>query len=240
MPFLHSTPINHPMNLDFKQIFLNDLDWSFVIEIVLRTLIMFSLILIFLRLSGKKGIRQLSIFEVAIIIALGSAAGDPMFTSDNAILPAFLVFVTILLFYRLITWIAARNEGFERILEGEPIYIIEEGMFALIKSSDHTYAKDEFFSEMRQQNIEHVGQVQTALLETSGNVSFFYYEDDQVKPGLPILPKVYQQKSKDIQEPGDYACTTCGNVEHITTRQHTCGRCEETEWVRAIHTLRRT
>lgn len=44
----------------------------------------------FLRLSGKRGIRQLSLFELAIILCLGSAAGDPMFTKDLPIAHAFV------------------------------------------------------------------------------------------------------------------------------------------------------
>ncbi|UFH53571.1 DUF421 domain-containing protein [Spirosoma sp. KNUC1025] len=228
------------MEFDSKTIFINDLDWSLAFEIVIRTLIMFSLILVFLRLTGKKGIRQLSIFEVAIIIGLGSAAGDPMVNSDNAILPALLVFITILGLYRLITWLAARSERFESLLEGDPVYIIEEGQFVLLNVSEHTYAKDEFFAEMRQQNIEHVGQVQTALLETNGQISFFYYADEEVRPGLPILPKIYHQKSNLLSQAGQYACTTCGLVESIDNQRHTCPRCRQSEWVKAIHTRRRT
>lgn len=228
------------MNFDAETVFLHDLDLDLALHIVVKTLIMFALILVFLRLSGKKGIRQLSIFEVAIIIGLGSAAGDPMFNEDVAVLPAVLVFSTILGFYRLITWLAVKNERFESILEGNPVYVIEHGQFVLIADNDQTYAKDEFFAEMRQQNIEHVGQVQTALLETNGNVSFFYYEDDQVKPGLPILPKVYNKKSSQITEESQYACTTCGCVETIRTDHHTCPRCQQTEWVKALQTRRIT
>lgn len=225
--------------MDFKDIFLNDLDSSLALEIVIRTLIMFMVIMVFLRLSGKKGVRQLSIFEVAIIIGLGSAAGDPMSNPDHGILPALLVFLTILLFYRLITWAAARSERFESVLEGDPLYIIEEGMFVLVEASEHAYAKDEFFAEMRQQNIEHVGQVQTAILETNGMVSFFYYPDEDVKPGLPVLPKVYHKKSELLDQAGQYACATCGHVEQLLAGQHRCQRCEQRQWVKAIQTVRR-
>jgi len=198
---------------------------------------MFALILIFLRISGKKGVKQLSIFEVAIIIGLGSAAGDPMSNKENAIVPALVVFVTILGFYRLITWFAMRNEKFERILEGEPTYIIEDGKFNL-DTGDETYAKDEFFSELRQQSIEHLGQVRTAILEPNGNVSFLFYEDDAVKPGLPIMPKLYKQKQKNITESGEFACSFCGQVEHISAGPKVCERCEKNEWVKAIDTKR--
>ena len=227
------------MEFDWNEVFVNDLDWSYTLQIVVRTLIMFSVILIFLRMSGKKGVRQLSIFEVAIIIGLGSAAGDPMSNKDNAILPALLVFLTVLGLYRLITWIAAKNEGFESILEGDPVYIIEDGMFNL-DTGEKTFAKDEFFSEMRQQNIEHLGQVKTAILETNGNVSFFYYEDDDVKPGLPVMPKLYKKKSDKIEKAGDYACTYCGNVQAIEGNAMECDRCKQKEWVQAIETLRLT
>lgn len=226
--------------LDWHKIFFNDLDWSLAIEIVLKTIIMFALILIFLRLSGKKGVRQLSIFEVAIIIGLGSAAGDPMLNSDNAILPAVLVFALILLFYRLLTWLAIKSERFESVLEGDPMYVIEDGMFVVLGNNEHTYAKDEFFSEMRQQSIEHVGQVKTAILETTGTVSFYYYTDEKVKPGLPVLPKPYAKKSNKIDLPGKYACTYCGNVEEIKGNQLKCQRCGKEEWVTAIKTLRVT
>lgn len=83
-----------------------------------------------LRLSGKKGVRQLSIFEVAIIITLGSAAGDPMFNNEFAILPSLLVFMITLAFHRALTYFASKNEKFENVLEGEAVYIIEDGMMS--------------------------------------------------------------------------------------------------------------
>lgn len=198
---------------------------------------MFSFILIFLRTSGKKGVKQLSIFEVAIIVGLGSAAGDPMSNKENAIFPALLVFATILAFYRAITWFAMRNEKFERVLEGDPIYIIEEGVFNL-DTGDETYAKDEFFSEMRQQSIEHLGQVRTAILEPNGNVSFLFYEDDKVKFGLPVMPKLYKQKIKLVNSLDHYACSYCGFVEHIQAGEKKCHRCGNDNWVKALSTRR--
>jgi uncharacterized membrane protein YcaP (DUF421 family) len=197
---------------------------------------MFVFILVFLRLSGKKGVRQLSIFEVSIIIALGSAAGDPMFTKDIAIVPSLIVFAVILLFYRVLTYFAARYEKFESVIEGDPVYVIEEGML-VVENGDNTFAKDEFFAEMRLQSIEHVGQVKTAILETSGQVSFFFYNDDEVKPGLPVLPKPYSKRSKVVPSPGQYACTTCGNIAMLETGRK-CERCEGDEWVAAIDTKR--
>ena len=227
------------MNFDWHTMLINDLDWKYFLEIILRTLIMFVFVLVFLRMSGKKGVRQLSLFEVAIIIALGSAAGDPMFNKDAAIIPSLLVFGVILAFYRALTFFAARNEKVETLLEGSAMYIIEDGEFTLNEESDNTFAKDEFFAEMRNQSIEHVGQVKTALLETNGQVSFFYFDDAEVKAGLPILPKSYLKKSDQVTEAGDYACTYCGKVQHLKGPMQ-CNRCKHKEWVKAIKALRIT
>lgn len=223
--------------LDWKNIFLNDLDFSIATEIGLRTVIMFALVLIFLRSTGKKGVRQLSIFEVAIIIALGSAAGDPMLSGEAAILPSVLVFLVILLVYRVITFFAARYQKIENILEGVPMYIVEDGRFTMNEEGDANFAQDEFFAEMRVQGIEHVGQVRAALLETNGQVSFLYFDDEEVKPGLPIYPKQYAKKSDVIAKPGLYACTHCAEVSHLKQAQ-ACSRCKKEEWVAAINDQR--
>jgi uncharacterized membrane protein YcaP (DUF421 family) len=224
--------------MDWNNIFLGELDWLFVVEILLRSIIMFTSVIVFLRLSGKKGVRQLSLFEVAIIISLGSAVGDPMFNRENPIVPALIVMVAIILFYLAITWLAVKSERFESILEGDPIYIIEDGVFDLKDGRKHTIAKDEFFAEMRQENIEHVGQVRQAILETNGKMSFLFYSEDDVKPGLPIWPKLYVNKVKNISAVDNYACGFCGNIEKIESGTRTCNRCDKDEWVLAINTIR--
>jgi uncharacterized membrane protein YcaP (DUF421 family) len=224
--------------MEFTRIFTEGLDFSLAFEVIFRTFIMFMLILIVLRALGKRGIRQLSLFEVAIIIGLGSAAGDPMFNEDEPILPAIIVFVTICIFYRVITWLAARSDRFERILEGKPIYIIESGEYKVESQDKHDYATDEFFAEMRQQHIEHLGQIHTAMLETNGNVSFIYFADDDVKPGMPIWPLLYNRKSETIPDQGDYACTHCACVTAISATTFTCRHCGGKEWVKAIDTKR--
>ncbi len=224
--------------MDWKNIFFGDLDWAFALEILLRSVIMFTTVIVFLRLSGKKGVRQLSLFEVAIIISLGSAVGDPMFNKDAPIVPALIVMITIILFYLAITWLAVKSTRFESLLEGDPIYIIEEGMFNLENGRKHNIAKDEFFAEMRQENIEHLGQIKQAILETNGKMSFIFYNEEDVKPGLPVWPKEYEKKVKHIQSVGNYACVFCGNIEKVEKGNNSCNRCTKDEWVLALKSIR--
>ena len=82
--------------MDWNRFFVSDQDFSFFFEILLRTPIMFLITLGVLRLTGKRGGQQLSIFEVVMIITLGSAAGDAMFYKEVGLLHAIAVFIILL------------------------------------------------------------------------------------------------------------------------------------------------
>ena len=57
--------------MDWASIFIHDTSWAFAAEIVIRVVVMFTMIILFLRYTGKRGVRQLSIFELTIILSLG-------------------------------------------------------------------------------------------------------------------------------------------------------------------------
>ena len=106
-------------SFDLKQILLGSEEWSFLLETVLRTGIMFFIIIFGLRLLGKRGVKQLSVFELVVIIGLGSAAGDPMFYKDVGIMPALVVFTMIISLYSIITYIISKSKKFEKLVEGK-------------------------------------------------------------------------------------------------------------------------
>ena len=95
----------------------------------MRSLYTFVLVFIFLKITGRRGVRQMSLFEVLIILTLGSAAGDVAFY-DDALLPVLVVFVTLALLYRGIMWLMGHSEKLEDLLEGKPIVVVEEGQLA--------------------------------------------------------------------------------------------------------------
>lgn len=221
--------------MSFMNIFFYDTTWAFVIEIIIRCGVMFLLILIFLKLSGKRGIRQLSIFEVAIILSLGTAAGDPMIIEDVPIIQAFVVMTTIIILYRTVTWAMMKNERFETLIEGRPLYIVENGMMVIHSIKKEKYSHDEFFAEMRQQSVEHLGQVRIALLETDGCLSILFYEHKKTQWGLPLFPKDYTKAvllNKDIF----YSCMYCGMTQHLIQLEQICPRCENKDWAEALVT----
>ncbi|OLF39095.1 MULTISPECIES: DUF421 domain-containing protein [unclassified Psychrobacter] len=221
--------------MDWISIFIYDTTWSFAVEITIRTIIMFSLIVLLLRSTGKRGIRQLTIFELTMILALGSIAGDPMFTEDLPLIQAALIMSLVLLLYRLCTWFTTKHKLFELLLEGKPTYIVENGLLILEDVEKGKMSHDEFFTEMRQQGVRHLGQVEVGLLETDGEFSVLLFPHDETQYGLPIFPKEFQV-AKVIEDGHPYACMHCGYVQHISALNEVCNRCYHSKgWAKALN-----
>lgn len=224
---------------NWKELMLGGENWNFLPETVLRTFIMFIIILVGLRLLGKRGVKQLSIFELVAIISLGSAAGDPMFYKDVGILPALIVFIMIVGLYSFITYLIGKNQKFERLMEGKPIFLIRDGIFLIKNFTKETLGEDEFFAELRMQGVSQLGQIEQAIIESSGSISIFYFPNLEVKYGLPIMPDSLEFSSQIIIGTAHYACTFCGyTVKLEATTKYTCPECNKSKWVKASNKKR--
>jgi uncharacterized membrane protein YcaP (DUF421 family) len=221
---------------DWERIFIHDLPWTYLGEVAFRTVFMFLIVLTALTVSGKREVRQLSIYELVLLIGLGSAAGDPMFYDDVPLSSAVVVFIVMMGCYKLTTFISDRNKTVRTVLEGKPVYVIENGCILTQNFKQEDMGLDDLFSDLRVGGIEHLGQVRTAILEPNGQLSFFQFRENDTRPGLPILPNELKRHTESLSEPGDYACCTCGSVQSISTSTDslTCPRCTHTHWVKAM------
>ncbi|RYY62109.1 MAG: DUF421 domain-containing protein [Chitinophagaceae bacterium] len=218
----------------WKELLLGDQEWQFLPEVMIRTLIMFTIVLLSLSLLGKRGVRQLSVFELVVIIGLGSAAGDPMFYKDVGLVPAVIVFGIVIGLYSLVTHLVGKNKTIGHLVEGKPICLVRDGRFAISNFSKENLGQDEFFAELRLKGVSHLGQVENAIIETNGQISIFYYEDEKVRYGLPVMPGSLELQSEQITDKGHYACTFCGQPEEIPpVSKYSCPVCHKTRWVPA-------
>ncbi|MEO8774603.1 MAG: YetF domain-containing protein [Gelidibacter sp.] len=223
---------------EWPRVLMNELPFSFLLEVIFRVAVMFLLLLILLRLAGKRGVKQLSVFEMVIIIALGSAVGDPMLYENVGLLPGIIVIIMVIILYRIITVLAAKFKPLERFIEGQPKLIIEHGQFVLDSLNKEHLAQDEFYSQLRLKSVEHLGQIKYAYLETTGDISTFFNENDQVTYGLPIYPELVQKSSAQLNKKSYYSCTFCGHSQYIETTANPCARCGKDKWVESMNTIR--
>ena len=226
---------------DLQRMAFDKVPPEFLGEVALRSLYTFVLVFLFLKITGRRGVRQMSLFEVLIILTLGSAAGDVAFYDDVPMVPVFIVFVSLALLYRLVMWLMSKSQKLEDLLEGKPVVIVENGRLAWENVQSANMTEFEFFMELRLNSVEQLGQVRLAIMETNGQISVYYYADDEVKPGLCILPDMLIERFTTVPESGEYACIRCSHVVAMQPGDHQlCPRCTNPEWTKVSRAKRLT
>lgn len=224
---------------DGRRMLLHDLPIAFLGEVAVRAIVAYVLIFMFLKLSGRRGIRQLSVFELVIILILGSSAGDVTIYEDVPFASVFVVFVVVLLLYRLTTFLIGISPRFEGWVDGKPITLINRGHYETDSLARLNISEDEFFMELRQMGVEHLGQVKLAIVETDGDVSVFFYERDDIKPGLSVLPPDHRTDYETVPADGLYCCNCCGKAHELHAGETVpCSACGKGDWSVALHSRR--
>jgi len=176
------------MEFDPVRMFVGDFSWAFTLEIVLRTMIMYVYTLAVVRILGKRGLGHLSPFELVIIVALGSAVGDPMFYADVPLLHGIIVITVVVALQRVLEELTERSARVEAVLESRARRLVTAGVVDEEALNAEKLTEVELFSALREREIEHLGQVKLAYLEPSGVVTVFKVEDGQAARGRSVLP----------------------------------------------------
>jgi uncharacterized membrane protein YcaP (DUF421 family) len=219
---------------DWHRIFISDdLPLNYLSEIAFRTFVMFLMLIIGLKFLSKRGVKQLSVFELAILIALGSAIGDPMFYNHVPVTFGIVVLIVVIFLYRVITKLTGKFKTMEVLLEGKPVLLLKDGRIEYGTYKKIGLPYDKFFAELRGKSVDHLGQVSKAYLETSGEISIYLFKDDKVIEGLPIFPELLEDPVIEIEKPGHYACIYCGNIQQLSNSKTRCAICENDKWIAA-------
>ncbi len=143
----------------------------FLIEILMRTAIMYFYTLLNIRLISSRSITQLNSFELIIVIALGTAMGDPMFYPDIPLISGMITVTVMVLLTQLIEVLTERFPLLEKIVEGEPVMIIKNGAILKDRLRHTNFSEEELFERLRLLGIKNVGQIEYAFIESTGQIS---------------------------------------------------------------------
>lgn len=231
-----------PIPFDVKRMLMGDEEPLFLLEIAVRTAIIFVYTLLLLRLLGKRGVAQLSLLEVTIIIGLGSAVGDPMFDANVPLIHGMLVIGVIVGLYLGFMRLLRKSERFERFFEGSATCLVKDGRIDTKALDRERLSQEELFEILRLAGITHLGEVKRAYLEQSGAMSTFAFPPKEVKPGLPVVPPwdiadraTFDAADDVVLGEGAFACRACGEVLERAAAEKLprCPRCRRTIWTRA-------
>ncbi len=223
-----------------ERIFLGDDSWTFVLEIIFRTGILYCFTFVMIRLMGRRSVSDLSIIEVLLIIALGSAVGDPMFYPDVPLVHGMAVIATVVVINRAISFLINRSDRVEQLVEGPIARVVRDGQLDVEGFEAAEIAREELFELLRLSGVEHLGQVRVAYVEQNGELSVFRYPPGQERAGFPVEPPEDIDPAPRYEvgtvapSAGPYACWGCGGTElHEAGAAIEACACEHPERVRA-------
>ncbi len=224
---------------DLHRIFIGDAPIAFLLEIIFRTFIMYGYAVFLLRLLGKRGMGQFSVLELAIIISFGSAVGDPMIMGDMPILHGMTAITAVTVFQISLEYMINKSKKVEVIMEGAPSLIVEDGIIKCENLVKDNMSKEDLLRGLRGKDVEHLGQIHKAFLETSGQVSVMFHPPKNIKPGLSVIPEheippaAILKKHTHVKETGIYCCMNCGNTTPLKKKEEVpaCELCGEEKWL---------
>jgi uncharacterized membrane protein YcaP (DUF421 family) len=141
-------------------------------DLVGRAVVMFLLILLLVRVVNRRELSKMEPYDLVLLIVLGDLVQQGITQNDYSITGASIVIVTMTLLSIFTAYIAYRLPGFGRVLDGEPVILLENGRPLEKNLRRERISLGELAAEARQNDIADLGSVRYAVLETSGSISF--------------------------------------------------------------------
>jgi uncharacterized membrane protein YcaP (DUF421 family) len=219
---------------DFHRIFIGDVPAVFFIEVLVRTVIIYFILILAIRLMGKRMALQLNVTEMAAMVALAAAIGVPIQAPDRGILPAAVIAVVVVLSERIITRVISKNPSAEKKFQGDMNVLVEESVLNYSCMKEVAMSRSLVLQQIRAHGLDHLGKVKRLYMETSGGFSLV--EQKKVKPGLSVIPKHDEDYwSKTNLREDICVCSNCGfSKENVENNNGKCENCNEEEWEAAV------
>ena len=142
-----------------------------MLNIFVRVLIIYLLVLIIMRLMGKREIGQMQPFELVIAIMIADLASIPMSDTGIPIISGVVPILALLLVQLIISFINLKSMKLRKIMCGVPAILIFRGKIEEKTLRKERLTVNELQEKLRQNNIFNIGDIEYAILETSGQLT---------------------------------------------------------------------
>lgn len=161
--------------------------------IVLRTGAVYAVVLLGVRLSGKREVGQMTPFDLTLLLLLSNAVQNAMTGPDNSLVGGVVAAGTLLVMNYLVAEVSGGNRRFRRLIQGSPSLLVHDGKVLDAHMLREHVSLDELQRAIREHGVAHLNEVALAVLEVDGSISVLKYDD--VKPEA-----MSQRRLKSLQK----------------------------------------
>jgi uncharacterized membrane protein YcaP (DUF421 family) len=151
-----------------------------LLQIVMRTGVIYLLVLIGVRLSGKREVGQMTPFDLTLLLLLSNSVQNAMTGPDTSLLGGAVAASTLLILNYLVADVSGGSRRFRRLVQGEPSLLVHDGKIIEAHMAREHVSMDELHRALREHSIHGCDQVALAVLEVDGSISCLKY--DEIKP----------------------------------------------------------
>jgi uncharacterized membrane protein YcaP (DUF421 family) len=218
---------------DWHRLFIGNNPGEFLLEVAIRTLIIYLFLLLMMRFMGKRMNAQLNVVELTVMLMLGAIVAVAMQLPDRGLLHSIMTLGCVLVLYRGINWLAFKYRGVEKLVQGDLEQVVADGEMDLEAMANVRLSREQPFAQLRKAKIQHLGQVKRVYMEANGEFSI--YQQQPPQPGLSVLPD--KDTAMHFAEPADpqrQACERCGHTAPAGPPPGSCPRCGSATWAKAV------
>jgi uncharacterized membrane protein YcaP (DUF421 family) len=139
--------------------------------VMIRTIILYFIVVITMRIMGKRQIGEMQPFELVIAIMVSELASLPMQDTRIPLAHGVIPIVTLLFLQAIISMAELKSEAARTIFSGKPSIIIKDGKIDIKQLKYDRFNINDLFEELRLQGYYNIENIQYAILETSGQLS---------------------------------------------------------------------
>jgi uncharacterized membrane protein YcaP (DUF421 family) len=140
-------------------------------ELILRSVVVYSALVVILRVTGKRQVGQLAPFDLVLLLVLSNAVQNSMNGGDDSLVGGLISAVTLVTLNYLVGYATFKSKRIEAIVEGRPLLLIHNGRVLNDVLAHAKVTHHELEAALRQSGHARIDQVQTAILENNGAIT---------------------------------------------------------------------
>lgn len=159
-------------------------NWHTVLEIALRTTVVYVLVLLGIRLTGKREVGQMTPFDLTLLLLLSNSVQNAMTGPDTSLMGGAVAALILLALNFLLAEVSGMNRRFRKMIQGSPTLLIHNGECITSHMAKEHISMDELNRALREHGVSCTGDAALAVLEVDGSISVLKYDDvpDQARP----------------------------------------------------------
>ena len=139
-------------------------------EKVVRTIAVYVIVLLLLRLVGRRTVAQLNAFDLVVLLLLSNVVQNAIIGPDDSLLGGSIGVLTLLLVNAVVVWAVRRVPPLDRVMEGETVKLVHEGKLDHRKLMHLGIRESELKAAILSQGVEEMGEVEEAEMYPSGSI----------------------------------------------------------------------